>query len=147
MALKVLVGMDGSDPSFRALEFAIDFCGRFGAPLDILHVAPNRAPPAVLRNFASSEHMAEQGGAIYQMIGEGILETALHTAHQAGLAEVRQALSFGEPARCIVEYADRHRIDVIVVGSRGLSELRGLLLGSVSLKVSTHAHCTCIVVR
>jgi nucleotide-binding universal stress UspA family protein len=147
MALKVLVGMDGSDPSFRALDFAINFCERFGASLDILHVAPNRAPPAILRDFARSEHLAEQGAAIYQLIGEGILETALHTAHQAGLAQARQALTYGEAAKGILDYAQKHGIGVIVVGSRGLSEFRGLLLGSVSLKVSTHAHCTCIVVR
>ncbi len=147
MALKTLLAVDGSDPSFRALQFAIDFCERFRAPLDILHVAPTGAPSEALRSFARSEHVPETGPAIYQVIGESILETAEHTARQTGLTEVRSILSFGEPAKAIIEYADRHGIDVIIVGSRGLGELRGLLLGSVSLKVSTHARSTCIVVR
>ena len=53
----------------------------------------------------------------------------------------------GRPADTIVAAAERDKADMIVMGSRGFSDLKGLLLGSVSHKVSHLAPCTCVTVK
>ena len=145
--MEVVVGVDGSDSGFRALGFASDFCRAQSADLTLLFSAPERKPPEALRLFASSEHLPETAPEIYRAIGDSVLESAEGRAREAGVERVRRVLAFGDPARELVDYATQHKASVIVVGSRGLGELRGLLLGSVSLKVSTHAPCTCVIVR
>ena len=63
------------------------------------------------------------------------------------MQSVFQHLEIGDAAKCIIDYANKHGIDVIVMGTRGFGELQGLLLGSVSMKVQSLAPCTCICVR
>ena len=53
----------------------------------------------------------------------------------------------GDPAEVVLDLATKHKADMIVMGSRGLSDFKGLLLGSISHKVSAQAECTCITVK
>ena len=53
----------------------------------------------------------------------------------------------GDPSERIINYAKDHDVDIIVIGSRGLGTFKGLLLGSVSNKVSHRADRTCVIVR
>ena len=53
----------------------------------------------------------------------------------------------GDPAKCILAAIDEESADFVVMGSRGLSDLKGLLMGSVSHKVSHLAPCTCVTVK
>jgi len=53
----------------------------------------------------------------------------------------------GDPAQIIIEIANRQNYDLIIMGSRGMSAFKELLLGSVSLKVMHHASCPVMVVR
>ncbi len=147
MAQKILVAVDGSDSGFKALTFAVDLARRYDAELVTLYVVPDHAPPESLMQFARCEHLAETPWAIYDAIGDGILGAAESEAHAGGVERVTGIKATGDPARTILDKAMRLSVDMIVLGSRGLGELRGLLLGSVSLKVSSHAPCTCIVVR
>ena len=147
MPFSILAAVDGSDPGFKALEFAIDFARRFEGQLHVLYVAPEHAPPDTLRNYARAENIPDTPSAIYHAIGDGILSSAVTQAEDAEIENPVRVMAFGDPAKEILDYAARHDISVIVTGSRGLGELRGLVLGSVSLKVSSLAPCTCIVVR
>ena len=65
----------------------------------------------------------------------------------SGVHDVNVAVLDGDPANRILEYAERESVDCIVIGSRGLSDVKGLLVGSVSHKVSNRARCTCITVK
>jgi nucleotide-binding universal stress UspA family protein len=53
----------------------------------------------------------------------------------------------GHPAREIVEFAEKTGVDLIVMGTRGRGEIQGMILGSVSHRVSTCAKCSCLLVR
>jgi nucleotide-binding universal stress UspA family protein len=53
----------------------------------------------------------------------------------------------GDPVKCILSMTEQEEVDVIVMGTRGLGDLQGLLVGSVSHKVSNLAPCTCIAVK
>ncbi len=80
-------------------------------------------------------------------LGAQILEGATVLARQRGAPDVKTLTADGDPAASILECAERERVDAIVMGTRGLSDLAGLLLGSVSHKVGHLADCTCITVR
>ena len=147
MSMRVLAPIDGSQEAFAALRFAVDFAKRYGAILDLLYVAPESAPPESLLQYAETEHIGTSSSEIYSTIGQGMLDAAGAIAHEGDVLNVEEHLEFGDPARRILDHAARYTIDVIIMGTRGLGELKGLLLGSVSLKVSSLAPCTCIVVR
>ncbi|MGP1398050.1 MAG: universal stress protein [Inquilinaceae bacterium] len=147
MAQRILAAIDGSDQAFRALDYAIDLVKWKEASLYIIYVGREERPPEALEAYARVEHIPDTPSAIYRAIGEGLLANAVARAEDAGVATVSRHTDFGDPAACILDFAAHHDIDTIVMGNRGLGRLRGLLLGSVSLKVTSHATCTCIVVR
>ena len=147
MTKRVLATIDGSDAATKALDFAIDYAARYEGTLHLLYVAPDGAPPKALIHFAEAEHIPDSPSAIYRSIGGSILDSAANRAREAGLTTVKTELEFGDAAERIIAYAGKHGIDVVVLGTRGLGELKGLLLGSVSMKVQSLAPCTCICVR
>ena len=65
----------------------------------------------------------------------------------AGIAGASLAAELGDAARVILDCAKERNADLIVMGTRGMSDLRGLLVGSVSHKVSHLADCSCVTVR
>ena len=80
-------------------------------------------------------------------IGEHIIEGAKGRAEQNGLENVDVRLEAGDPADRILECIDEEKIDCVIMGSRGLNDLKGLFLGSVSHKIANRAPCTCIAVK
>lgn len=147
MATKILAAIDGSDQAAKALDFAIEFTRRYAGELHLIYTAPDQAPPEALIAFARAEHLRDTPAAIYDAIGKSLLNSARSRAAEAELTAVFQHQDYGDAAASIIDYARDHGIDVIVMGTRGLGELQGLLLGSVSMKVQSLAPCTCICVR
>ena len=80
-------------------------------------------------------------------VGEELLRRAEARAREAGGGTVSTALEVGDPASAIAEYAKANAVDLIVMGRRGLGAIGGLLLGSVSHKVTQLAPCACMTVR
>lgn len=84
--------------------------------------------------------------ALLGAVGDIVLDDAENAARGHGASEVDAVLMHGDPARCILSLAEAEA-DMIVMGTRGLSDLAGLFFGSVSHKVNQLSHCTCITVR
>jgi nucleotide-binding universal stress UspA family protein len=84
---------------------------------------------------------------ILQPIGRQILERAEKIAYEAGDKKVSSVILSGDPADSILAAAKREKADLIVLGTRGYGELKGLLLGSVSHKVAAQAHCPVLTVK
>jgi nucleotide-binding universal stress UspA family protein len=80
-------------------------------------------------------------------VGNVLLEDAEAVAEKAGVKNVGLVVKQGDPAKCILSSVDDENADFIVMGTRGLSDLKGLLMGSVSHKVSHLAPCTCVTVK
>ena len=84
---------------------------------------------------------------ILEPIGRQVLERAEELALEAGVKKVSGHILGGDPADGILATAKREKADLIVLGTRGYGELKGLLLGSVSHKVAARAHCPVLTVK
>jgi nucleotide-binding universal stress UspA family protein len=151
MTGKVVVAIDGSDHAWKALDLAADIAKQRGAQLIVLHVVPYEPMPEALRVFAEAEHIPlgeEEGRYHYaRTLGDQLTRAAEARARDRGLTQVLGRTVEGKPADQILEIADGQHADMIVMGSRGLSDATALFLGSVSHKVANHAACTCVTVK
>lgn len=151
MSKKFLVAVDGSDHSWRALDLATNLAKVSGAELAILHVVPYEPMPEALRQLARSEGipLEEEEARFHsgRKLGDKIVSEAEARARKSGLDRVTTLVTEGNTAHEIVEMAKTIDTQMLFLGSRGLSDLGGILVGSVSHKVLHLAHCTCVVVK
>ena len=148
---KILVAIDGSDHAWRALDLAADMAQKYAAELTVLHVIAYEPMPAGLRQLAADEHIPiAEGEARYhygRTLGDELTREGSARARRAGAERVNALTAEGRPAEQILTIAAERGVDAIVLGRRGLGDLKGLLMGSVSHKVSQLAECTCITVK
>jgi nucleotide-binding universal stress UspA family protein len=146
---RILVGVDGSATSLKAVELAADLAKKCGAQLTLLTVVP-RSPPAVdptFEEYARIEHIQDPPEEFVVAAAEKVLDRARKAAGAKGATPIEAGPAFGDPAREIIAEAEDRNADLIVVGSRGHGRLAGLLLGSVAQKLVSHAPCPVLVVR
>jgi nucleotide-binding universal stress UspA family protein len=130
--LKLLVPVDGSANSLRAVDYAIAWIRdrRTPAELHLLNVRRNITYGEV-KKFASPDAISD----FYQQEGLGALEGARERLDQAGIPYGHHVRVATHVAEGIADYAAEHGFDHIVMGSRGLGTIAGLLLGSKATKV------------
>jgi len=143
----ILVPVDGSDQSVKALDFAIDLSIRFDhAKLLLLCVYRHHSPMESTLSMVRPLHPSTPDQALKDY-AQNIVAAARAHAVEAGAKDVEAFAKRGQPARAIVEFAERHTCDVIVMGARGSGDIGDFLLGSVSHKVSGLSPVTCILVK
>lgn len=146
--MKILVGVDKSEESQLALRYACHLLGHFPAEVDALYVKPDVVEmaregayaPFTTRSDIEKEVEREAGKVVEEIIEA--CEVCL-----GGKIPCQPHMAVGDPAEEIIRYADEGEYDLIVVGGRGRSPLRGLLLGAVSAKVLHHAKQPVLIVR
>lgn len=144
----ILVPLDGSESGFKALELAGDLAEKCGSALVLLHVVPEAKIPEGLQKWAELENVHESPSTLYELnVAEGILQSGQERLGKREIAKVEHAVERGDAAKGIVEAAKRKHADMIVMSTRGLSDLQGLVLGSVAHKVTHTAPCTVVTVR
>lgn len=173
MFKSILCPIDGSDHANKALTLAIDLANQYGARLLLLHVLLRNVDAAELKRFTEIEGLTRSvGSEVKRLMGvdsrmeivrlrdqqpvstgvlvdvaEFLTGAAKRQAESNGVHEVNVAILDGDPAKRILEFARQERVDCIVMGNRGLSDIKALALGSVSQKVGYLAPCTCIAVK
>lgn len=147
MFQNILCAMDGSEHSLRAAQQASVLAARFGARLHFLTVTKEIKVNDEVQRYLRMEQLAGEPQYVLDEHAAAIMKQARAAATEAGVPNVETLVRVGQPARTIVQVADRIAADTIVMGSRGLGDLEGLLLGSVSHKVASLAKCTCITVK
>jgi nucleotide-binding universal stress UspA family protein len=148
MKKKVLVPVDGSEHARKAVEFAADWAVQNDATVCLLHVVSPSKVPEGIKEFAKSEHMKEDPATVYlKVVGDQILGAAETHAKSKGVKDIQTETLEGDPAESIIDYARNGGYDMIVIGSRGLGSIKGLMLGSVSSKVCHAADRTCVTVQ
>ncbi len=137
MFQKVLLAVDGSEHAAKAVPVAAELAKKSDGEVLVFH---------------ASEFMIARGGS-YELEGSaGANELVEHAAAELAAAGVKASCRVvsalqGHTAKAILEAAEADGADAIVMGSRGLSDLGGLLLGSVTHKVIQLSHCTVVVAR
>lgn len=136
---RILLAVDGSEHAVRAAKVAADLARRLESELRIV-AAYDPIPP-----FLGEPNMQEAINARLED-AQTILNKA-ETAVGEVPGGVHSEMIEGSPAEAIIEVAKIRRSDLIVMGSRGRGRLVGLLLGSNSQKVVSHAPCPVLIVR
>ncbi|HEY3094666.1 MAG TPA: universal stress protein [Nitrososphaera sp.] len=141
MFSKILVPVDGSDNSFRALDRAIFLAKTMGSRLTAMHVIEN--PPMV---YVESQKLLNDLLANYRAESAKVLERCRQTAERSGV-KLETVTAEGDAASNITGYADKEGFDLITIGSRGLGRFKEMVLGSVSNKVLHHTKCSVLIVK
>jgi nucleotide-binding universal stress UspA family protein len=139
---RLLLAVDGSANALRAARVAVNIAKKFGAELIVCHVIAtpvySSVQPATLTEyFVSARDDAKK------LVGEVLrmAEADDVTAHELIVENVFSVVE------AIVKNAAGRNVDLIVIGTRGLTRFRKLLIGSVSSGVVNHAHSSVLVVR
>ena len=148
MFSNILVAVDGSDHALKAADAACALAKVHGARLVVLTVAkPVKGMSQNVKEYMYAEHIAGEPQYVLSEMARSVLTEVENRARKLSLANVKTVVREGQPARRIVEYAKEHDVDLIVMGSRGLGDIGGMLLGSVSHKVNSLAECSCLTVK
>ncbi len=135
---RILLAVDGSEPSRRAEDAAAGIAFGTGGEILVLHVreldAMGRAGPMSLEDPGEASDLVNR--VVAELQGKGVKATG-----QA------YAVLNSNVAPHIISTAEQFRADLIVLGTRGMSEFAALLVGSVAHKVIHHAHCPVLVTR
>ncbi|MEM4405744.1 MAG: universal stress protein [Candidatus Methanomethylicaceae archaeon] len=137
---KILVPVDGSEYMERAVRMACMLAKLLEAEITILHVVAIPQPTGMEALPEASKRLEE--------VGKKILEEAKVMAEDLGISpKMEMDISVGNPGTRIVKIAEELKVDLIVIGARGRSRLREILMGSVANTVVNNAPCPVLVVR
>lgn len=142
----ILVAYDGSADSKKAVKAACGMTKKYGAKLTLIHVysaplyvygGPGGLPPVSIDRLeeAAAKHAKD-------VAANGVAE-----AEGSGVRPRAEVVESGSTVEAIIDYSLGEKVDLIVIGTRGLTGFRKLLLGSVSSGVVNHAKCPVLVVR
>jgi nucleotide-binding universal stress UspA family protein len=131
---EILVPVDGSEGAMRAAQFGARLAKALNCPLKLAHVAP-LTPESVMAMAKMDRkdieaHERSRGARVVASTREAIADTGV---------DAQDLVLVGDAAEEILNYIAKHPKTLVVMGRRGLSRLEGLVVGSVSDKVSRHA--------
>jgi nucleotide-binding universal stress UspA family protein len=141
----IVVGTDGSDTATQAVRQAVDLAGAVGASLELV----SAYEPVPEQRLSEERKQAPED--MQWAIGpreevDATLEAAAGIAREKGV-NVQLCPRQGDPADAILDVAEEHDADLIVVGNKGMTGAKRFLLGSVPNKVSHHAPCSVLIIR
>jgi len=152
---KILVPLDGSEHSLKALEIAVQIAKKFGGKLALIHVysvsvgpvimpEPTTLTPPMIPVMTPAE--VSKTVEATRKAGNSILTDGEQKVKAEGVP-VETMLKEGHTVQEIVKTAKEGTFDLIVIGGRGISKIRELLLGSVTDGVIHHVHCPVLVIK
>lgn len=133
----IVVAVDGSPQGGKTVPVAVDMATRYGSSVTVVHVREHGRHEGADVNFGPP------------IPAETLVQQVVDAFEQAGVeahGEVRR-VDPGSTPQQIVEVADATHADLIVMGTRGMTEWKSLLLGGVANKVIHHASCPVLLVR
>jgi nucleotide-binding universal stress UspA family protein len=150
---KILVAVDGSENSNRAAQLGLDIAERFKSEVTVIHCIStptggymSTIPSLTLPSMSQTD--IDKYYAVARKAALAILGQTVTNAQKRRIpvkSETKEAVT--STVETIVNYADSNKMDLIIVGTRGLGGFKKMLLGSVSSGIVSHAHCPVLVVR
>ncbi|MBW3096200.1 universal stress protein [Pseudohoeflea coraliihabitans] len=145
MFKSILVAVDGSEGSKKAVEYGAQLQQMSEGELLLLTVFRHHSLLEASMSMVRPSDPQTLDDAMRDHAKE-VVNEAKGWAREAGATNFRAFVKGGQPARTIVKFGAEHGADLIIVGSRGIGDLEGFLLGSVSHKVTSLARCPVLVV-
>lgn len=147
----ILVAIDGSEPSFDAVDYAVSIAELYNSQLTALYVVSAR----VNNDFDSDMPVDKMPDQIKKIMNEAKIESEpwfdriRREIDNESLINFRTkiVLSSAKVSEVIVNFSENAKVDLIVIGTRGRSGFKRLLLGSVASDTVTYAHCPVLVVK
>lgn len=150
---KILVPLDGSQQSLKALDVAVQIAAKFGGKVTLIHVysvagltsmmpEPSATIGVPVMSYSDVSKLAEAA----RDAGKKVLDEGKKLVRASGV-EVDTLLEEGHPVHEIVRVVAEGGFGLIVMGARGVSHIREILLGSVSDAILHHAACPVLVVK
>jgi nucleotide-binding universal stress UspA family protein len=142
----ILIASDGSEHALKAARAGAEIAQKFGAEVTLLSVfdPPQHRTPLV--DNESTVLDADTVARYADEVQEAVEYNTGKVIREVGMAYTPRR-EIGHPVDVIVSVAARSRVDLIVMGSRGLGGLESFLLGSVSDRVLHHAHCPVLIMK
>src|SRR5271157_1430550 len=142
---RIVVAYDGSENSTRAVGVAAGLAAKFGSELLVVHVYSSPVIPysvagAPVPNYAELEKVAEDNA-------RRTLAQGLGAAKDSGVAARGELLEASSTVQALTEFTASEKADLLVVGTRGMTGFKKLILGSVSSGLVSHASSSVLVVR
>ena len=142
--MKILVPVDGSRYSKEALKVAVGFAKTRGAEICLLNVVPDFTDIDLEISAGERDRVAQR----LESRGESIMQEARRMLEAEKVsADCRSNVVATSITDAIIDVAEKEKMDLIVIGSRGLSKSSRFKLGSVASKVVTYAPCSVYVVK
>ncbi len=141
MVEKILVAYDGSPKGHEAFEFALQLAAAVCHPkpeVTVLSVAQPPEPIDIVEMDAVIDAATEHYRVLFQDLRK--------QAEGKGI-QIKAEIRVGHPADQIVRYAEENGTDLIIMGQRGKSKIESWLVGSVSKRVISYAHCAVTIVK
>ncbi len=143
----LLVALDGSNHSLKAVDYASEIAASLKAKVIILNVVKVQEFPEGLREYAELEHVVGTDIEVLKKIAGHLVANAERRAKENGVDDIVGEVEEGPVARTIIARAEHHDVDMIVVGSRGLGNIEATLRGGVSHRVELLAKCPVLTVK
>jgi len=140
---KIAVAIDGSEFGAAALAAAVDLARHYDARLTVVSVAPV-SPALVMPNEPILPPLLPESSVPKF---RALVDEAVRKAQSAGLRGVDGVCEEGAPVDELIRFLEKHPVDLLVLGSRGLSTAKRIFLGSVSTALVNRAPCPVLVVR
>lgn len=144
---KILVAVDGSGHSLKAVDYAAAIAASMKSELVILFVLKNQELPKGLRDYAEIEHILGGNKEILKKVAKDLVSEAESRAAKKGAENIVTEIETGPVARTIVARAKHNKADMIVIGKRGLGNIEATLRGGISHRVELLSKCPVLSVR
>lgn len=148
---KILIGIDGSDSSFNAASYAIDLSKKFNSEITLLSIVPSKIHHGdssgvfgmVLQSYFN-DYKKEAEKWFKEIINQIGNEENSETDKKIKTDVITTPFSI---AASILNYAEERNVDLIIIGTRGKSGIKKMLLGSVASDVVTYSYCPVLVTK
>jgi nucleotide-binding universal stress UspA family protein len=138
---KILVPVDGSDNSYRALDAALFLSEKLGSNITVIHVMED-VPVLYIESQKLLSELLEN----YKKEKQDILSKCSEIATKKG-ETIKTVLLQGNPASIILDFSKKEKYDIVIMGSRGMGKFKEIILGSVSSKIVHHSSCPVMLIR
>ncbi|WP_338048348.1 universal stress protein [Paraliobacillus sediminis] len=135
---KLLLATDGSEHSVRSANYAVELAQQFHAKVDVVYVIDDKKSKSDVLHHVDKYDLKierqEKIKPVLALLDKANITYEVHFTH-------------GEPAPCIIDFAEKNESDCVIVGSRGRNKVQTMILGSVSHKVAKHAACPVLIIK